>query len=130
MGVAGKRLLIMKSPVMTSKKRSLLFVILAFVSFCACFIFAPLGSFMVWIFGGAFVYLLFMSIYSLIPEKTQHYVSHRFDPRYTATRQSGGRRMDPQQAETKEYIKKHMTILVTIFVAGISIVLAILMMFL
>jgi len=120
----------MKTPVMTSKKRSLAFATLAFVSFCACFIFAPLGSFMVWIFGGAFVYLSFMSIYSLIPEKTQHYVSHRFDPRYTATRQYGRQRVNPQQAETRQYIKRHMTILVTAFVAGISIVLAILMMFL
>jgi hypothetical protein len=105
----------MKTPVITEKKRSFLFAALSVISFFACFILAPLGGFMVWIFGGAFVYFLFMAIYSLVPPKRQQFIKKRFDPR---------------QEETKAYIASHKPILVTVFVAGIALVLAILMMFL
>jgi hypothetical protein len=105
----------MKTPVMTGRKRSVLFAVLSAISFFACFIFAPLGGFIVWIFGGAFVYFLFMTVYSLIPAKRQQFIR---------------RRLDPRQAETKAYIASHKPILISVFVAAIALVLAILMMFL
>lgn len=76
---------------------------------------APLGAFLVWIFGGAFVYFMFLAIYTLVPPKRKQFIK---------------RRLDPRQAETKAYIAAHKPVLVTVFVAGIALVLAILMMFL
>ncbi len=94
------------------RKKALLFGTLASISFFASFILAPLGNFAVWIFGGAAVYFLFLSIYSLIPPERKQFTKTRFDPR---------------QAETKAYIAFHKPILISVFLAGILLVLVILM---
>lgn len=102
----------MKTPVMTDKRRAFLFAVLTIVCFFASFIFAPLGSFMVWIFGGATLYFLFMSIYTLIPQQQKQFAQRRFDPR---------------QAETKAYIASQKPILLSVFLAGLLLLIVILM---
>ncbi|HET9487552.1 MAG TPA: hypothetical protein VFO54_08960 [Chryseosolibacter sp.] len=96
----------------SERRKPLLFAVFAILSFFLCFILGPLGSFVAWIFGGATVYLLFMAIYSLIPAEKKQFVQ---------------RRIDPRQAETKAYISAHKPILISLFFAGILLVIAILM---
>lgn len=102
----------MKTPVVTEKRKPFLFGFLMMICFFACFLFAPLGSFMVWIFGGATVYFLFMSVYSMIPSER---------------RRSVGRRLDPRQAETRAYIATHIPILISMFLGGLLFVIVMLL---
>lgn len=94
-----------------SGSKAVFFAVIAIVSFFACFILAPLGSFVAWIFGGLAAYFVFLSIYSLIPRTRKRFTRRRDDPR---------------QEEMRTYIALHMRILGTVFLAAILIVVAIL----
>lgn len=87
-----------------SGNKAVFFAAMAIVSVFACFILAPLGDFVGWIFGGFAGYFLFLSIYSLIPRT-----------RFTR------KRYDPRQEEMKTYIAFHTRILGTVFLAAILI---------
>ena len=101
----------MKTPAVSGKQKSLFFALLTIVCFCACFIFSPLGGFMVWIFTGATLYFLFMAIYSLVP---------------VAKHQHMRKRINPKDEEAKAYIRYHTQILVSIFLGGVLLVVVIL----
>jgi glucan phosphoethanolaminetransferase (alkaline phosphatase superfamily) len=94
-----------------SKGKAAFFASLAVVSVFTCFILAPLGGFIGWIFGGVATYSLFLSVYLLIPRQ-----------RFTRARH------DPRQAETKAYIAFHMPILLSLFGFAFLLVLVILLL--
>jgi uncharacterized membrane protein YdfJ with MMPL/SSD domain len=99
----------MKNPVPSGKRKAVLFGTLTVLAFSACIIFAPLGSFTIWITLGATVYFLFMAIYSLIPHGPE--------------KQFVKKRYDPKAAEMKAYIERHTRILVGIFLGTLFFVL-------
>ncbi len=94
-----------------SRNRALFFAAIAMVSFFACFIFAPIGSFIPWIFGGLAAYFAFLSVYSLIDAPRRRYTTRRPDARHE---------------ELRTYVAFHKRILGTVFLAAILIVIAIL----
>ena len=101
----------MKTPAVKGKTPSIFFAVLTVLCFSACFILAPLGSFVIWIFGGACLFFLFKAIYSLIPPPKPQFTKKKFDPR---------------EEEMKAYIKYHTQILISLFLGGVLLVVVIL----
>lgn len=95
-----------------SRNKALFFAAISMVSFFACFIFVPIGSFILWIFGGLAAYFAFLSVYSLIGAPGRRFATKRPDAR---------------QEELRTYVAFHMRILGTAFLAAILIIIAILM---
>lgn len=103
----------MKASVNGPGKKALVLAALASVSFCASYILAPLGNFIVWILGGTTVYLLFLAIYALVSGRRAPYRKTRYSAR---------------EEETRAYIAFHKPILTSVFLAGVLLVLFILLM--
>jgi hypothetical protein len=95
-----------------SRNKALITAAIAIVSFFACFIFAPIGSFVPWVFGGIAAYFSFLSVYLLVDKPGR---------RFTTTRSS------PRQEEMRTYVTFHLRILGTAFLVAILIVIAFLM---
>jgi glucan phosphoethanolaminetransferase (alkaline phosphatase superfamily) len=93
-------------------KRATFFALLAVLSLFTCFILAPLGSFIRWIFGGIAVYSLFLAVYSLLPRQRKEF---------------GRTRHDPRQEEMKTYIAFHTSVLLGLF--GITLFAVLVLLF-
>jgi glucan phosphoethanolaminetransferase (alkaline phosphatase superfamily) len=93
------------------KTRSFVFGFLTFGSFCAIFIFAPLGAFTIWVSIGSTLYFAFMTVWSLVPPPAKQFTKKRFDPK---------------EEERKAYIRFHTRMLINLFLAAILLVVVIL----
>jgi|SRR5690348_14548571 hypothetical protein len=90
------------------KTRAIVFGFLTVASFCAIFIFAPLGGFTIWLSLGATLYFGFMTVWSLIP--------------VTEAQPAKKRRFDPKEEERREYIRFHTRMLINLFLFAILFV--------
>ena len=101
----------MKTRISTRERRKAgFYAALASLTFCGIFFLVPLGSFTIWITVGATLYFLFMTIYTLVP----------YAP--PASRKTG-RRVDPKEEEMRAYIRRHLSILATLFAISVFLVL-------
>jgi len=91
-----------------SKRYAIFFGILSVVSVSLCVILAPLGSFVVWIFGGITVFALFMMVFNLIPP-----------PRVQYTK----RKLTRQEEETRAHIAFHLPLVISLLLAGLLVAL-------
>ena len=89
------------------KTRAIISGFLTVASFCAIFIFAPLGGFTIWLSVGATLYFGFMTVWSLIPPPAA-------PPRK--------KRFDPKEEERREYIRFHTRMLINLFLVAILFV--------
>jgi hypothetical protein len=99
------------------KRRGKWFAWLAIAFFFCCFIFIPLGAFIIWIFIGGTVYCTFFSIYSFVIAHKARY-PYRKKPKET-----------PQEKETRAYIQQHLPIVISLLLGGLLIALTIWLFF-
>jgi O-antigen/teichoic acid export membrane protein len=90
------------------KRYAIFFGILSVASISLCFILAPLGSFVIWIFGGMTVFAIFMMIFSFIPPPKVQYKK---------------RKLTPQEEETKAHIAFHLPLVISLLLAGLLVAL-------
>ncbi len=77
--------------------------------FVVAFVLHPLGSFVIWIFGGATVYCLFMMIFHLVPPGKKRY----------------SKKVDPNEAANRAYIAYHLPIIISLLLGGLLLALII-----
>lgn len=86
-----------------------MFGVFAAACFMVAFVLNPLGSFIIWIFGGATVYCLFMMIFHLVPPaKKQH-----------------SKKVDPKEAANRAYMAYHLPIVISVLLGGLLVALII-----
>ena len=93
-----------------SKRFAIFFGVLSVVSVSLCFILAPLGSFVIWIFGGISVFAIFMLVFNLIPP-----------PRVQYTK----RKLTRQEEETRAHIAFHLPLVISLLLAGLLVALVV-----
>ena len=91
-----------------SQRYAIFFGILSVVSACLCFVLAPLGSFVIWIFGGLTVFAIFMMVFNLVPPPR---VQHK------------KRKLTQQEEETKAHIAFHLPLVISLLLAGLLVAL-------
>ena len=84
---------------------------LSLVSFSACFILVPLGAFTLWMTVGATVYFTFLTIYHLIPPQKKAFIK---------------KKVNTKDAAMKEYVKFHLSMLLSLFLGATLLVMIIL----
>lgn len=98
------------------KRRGKWFAALTFIFLGSCFIFAPLGGFFIWISIGSTVYCAFFSIYNfVIANSAQTAVPH-------GTRAAKQRKETEKERELREYIRRHLTILISMMLGALLLV--------
>ena len=91
-----------------SKGYATFFGVLSAISLSLCFILGPLGSYVIWIFGGLTLFSVFMAIFKLIPQ-----------PKIRNTR----RRLTRQEEENRAYIAFHLPLVISLLLAGLLVAL-------
>ena len=98
------------------KRRGKWFIVFAFIFLCASFALAPLGGFFIWISVGGTVYCAFYSIYNFVVANSSK----------AEVQQSGQterrRRETEKEREMREYIRRHLTILVSMMLGALLLV--------
>ena len=98
----------MNAPRIRSKRYAIFFGVLSVLSVSLSIILAPLGSFILWIFGGIAAFAIFMMVFKLIPPPNVRYTK---------------RKLSPQEEETRAYIAFHLPLVVSLLLAGLLVAL-------
>jgi hypothetical protein len=96
------------------KRKAILSLVIGILFLLACFIFRPLGAYVVWIAGGGSAYFLFLTVYYLIFSFQSKQPFHKV------------KKETSQGEEMKTYIRSQIPILISIFLFGILIVVIVL----
>jgi hypothetical protein len=98
------------------RRRGRWFIVFAFIFLCATFALAPLGGFFIWISVGGTVYCTFYSIYNFVIASSAAKVIQQGG-------QTGRRRRETEkEREMREYIRRHLTILVSMMLGALLLV--------
>lgn len=97
----------MKTDSIKRKRNSAIFGMLAATCFIAGFTLRPLGSFVIWILGGATLFCLFMAIFHLIPPAKKRY----------------SKKIDPKEAANRTYVAYHLPIVISLLLGGLLLAL-------
>jgi hypothetical protein len=92
---------------MKGKRNSAISGVLAVACLIAAFTLRSLGSFVIWIFGGAMVFCLFMAIFHLIPPAKRRYT----------------KKIDPEEAANRTYIAYHLPMVISLLLGGLLLAL-------
>ena len=97
-------------------RRGKWFAVLTFIFLCSCFILVPLGGFFIWISIGATVYCAFYSIYNFVIADSA--------PKSIHQRQGTEkkRKETEKERELREYIRRHLTILISMMLGALLLV--------
>lgn len=98
------------------KGNSRWFALLAIVFFITCFVPLPLGNFFILISIGATLYFVFLTIYYLVLAEKAKYPFRK-------------KKLTSQDIETREYVKAHLPIAISILLGGLLIALTIWLFF-
>jgi hypothetical protein len=96
----------MKTQTIKRKRGPYFFGLLGALCLSLCFIFGPLGSFVIWISGGTAIFCFFMMIYLLIPIAPAKYSK---------------KKMDPKEVERRAYIAYHLPLVISVLLGGLLI---------
>ena len=98
----------MKRPKIKSKRHATFFGVLSAIGLSLCFILGPLGSYVIWIFGGITFFSVFMTIFKLIPQ-----------PEIRKTK----RKLSRQEEENRAHIAFHLPLVISLLLAGLLLAL-------
>jgi hypothetical protein len=98
------------------RRRGRWFIVFAFIFLCASFALAPLGGFFIWIFAGGTAYCVFYSVYNFVVAGSTESKAQQ------GNQTKRHRRETEKEREMREYIRRHLTILVSMMLGALLLV--------
>lgn len=98
------------------RRRGRWFIVFAFIFLCASFALAPLGGFIIWISVGGTVYCVFYSVYNFVVANSTAQEARQ------GNQTKKRRRETEKEREMREYVRRHLTILVSMMLGALLLV--------